>query len=212
MHLILDHMFIMVAPGAHVANSLSAIGMVEGSSNSHPGQGTANRRFYFDNGMLELLYIRDSEEARKGPARDLHFVERTTLPEASPFGLIIHAGQESEKLRPFDGWTYQPEYFPKGWGFHVANNSSNVCEPLCIFVPFYNAELKPEKPGGGEFVTITKVIITTPSISQTLSIMNSVEGLSIEEGDEHLMSLEFNHGKKGDRKDMRPDIPLIVNW
>jgi hypothetical protein len=39
----LDHVFVCCAGGAPVAASLTQVSFVEGSSNTHPGQGTANR-------------------------------------------------------------------------------------------------------------------------------------------------------------------------
>jgi hypothetical protein len=51
----IDHVFIGCRPGAPEADSMLKRGFVEGSPNTHPGQGTANRRFFFDNFMLELL-------------------------------------------------------------------------------------------------------------------------------------------------------------
>jgi hypothetical protein len=44
-------------------------GLLEGSSNAHPGQGTANRRFFFDNFMLELLWVTNPAEARTWESR-----------------------------------------------------------------------------------------------------------------------------------------------
>lgn len=41
-----------------------AFGLTEGTSNSHPEQGTANRRFFFPNAMLELLWVHDEHEAQ----------------------------------------------------------------------------------------------------------------------------------------------------
>ena len=43
---------------------LLAAGLAEGSPNTHPGQGTANRRFFFESGFLELLYVHDELEAQ----------------------------------------------------------------------------------------------------------------------------------------------------
>ena len=43
----LDHIFIRARPGAPEAEALKAFGLTEGSPNRHPGQGTANRRFFF---------------------------------------------------------------------------------------------------------------------------------------------------------------------
>lgn len=51
----LDHLFIWTDIGAYEAERLVSFGLVEGTSNKHPGQGTTNRRFFFHNAMLELL-------------------------------------------------------------------------------------------------------------------------------------------------------------
>lgn len=42
---------------------LKNFGLTEGTSNRHPGQGTANRRFFFKNFFIELLWLENLEEA-----------------------------------------------------------------------------------------------------------------------------------------------------
>jgi len=208
----LDHVFILVNPKAEVADALTEIGMLEGSSNDHEGQGTSNRRFYFDNGMLEFLYVRDEREANEGPAKNLRFVERSQNIDASPFGIIIHAGEESSKHEPFEGWKYQPKYFKEGWAFHVGENSINLCEPLCIYVPFYNEDFKPKGEQPLEYNSISEVKIFTPSISKTLVVADSAKRLKIERGDHHAMEITFNQGTQKKSKDFNPKIPLTINW
>lgn len=192
----LDHVFILVEPEAKDADALVELGVMEGSSNDHKGQGTSNRRFYFENGMLEFLYVRNEQEANEGPARNLRFPERSKNSQASPFGVILHAGDESKKIEPFEGWKYQPDYFKDGWAFHVGSNSEIVCEPLCIYVPFYNSEFKPKSPNTGIFKTMNNVKIFTPTISKTLALAGSAKRLSIELGNEHLMEISFNRLKR----------------
>jgi len=85
MALELHHLFILTGAGAPQADFLSDLGLIEGARNSHPGQGTANRRFFFSNTMLELLYLRDAEEAANGPGNRLRIVDRTADCTASPF-------------------------------------------------------------------------------------------------------------------------------
>lgn len=65
----LDHAFVTCAFGAPEANAMVKFGLLEGSSNAHPGQGTANRRFFFDNFMLELLWVTNPAEARTWESR-----------------------------------------------------------------------------------------------------------------------------------------------
>ena len=75
MNLQLDHVFILVEPEAQVADRLLESGFQEGPRTTHPGQGTANRRFYFANGMLEFIWVSDAHEANTGPGRELRFPE-----------------------------------------------------------------------------------------------------------------------------------------
>ncbi len=48
----LDHILIFTDIGAPAADRLIELGLTEGAPNMHPGQGTANRRFFFHNAML----------------------------------------------------------------------------------------------------------------------------------------------------------------
>ena len=54
-----DHVFICASPAGHEAGGLTTFGLQEGTPNTHPGQGTACRRFLFRNAYLELLWVSD---------------------------------------------------------------------------------------------------------------------------------------------------------
>jgi hypothetical protein len=71
-----DHAFIGCTSGAPQGDALLRLGFVEGSGNTHPGQGTANRRFYFDNFMLELVWVTDPGEACNERTRRTRLWER----------------------------------------------------------------------------------------------------------------------------------------
>ncbi len=59
----LDHLFLWASPGGVEADRLVTFGLTEGEPNTHPGQGTACRRFFFRNAYLELLWVNDPIEA-----------------------------------------------------------------------------------------------------------------------------------------------------
>jgi len=212
MNLELDHFFILVEPEAKVADMLVSLGMDESFSRHHEGQGTSNRRFQFSNSMLEFLWVRNANEANNGPGRDLLFPERAERPIASPFGVILHRKDNSNLNMPFKGWKYQPDYFNSSWAFHVGENSSNLLEPLCFYVPFMEpCSRKIEK---GTFKSISGVKIYTPAkpMSNILSVANTADRLSIGYGDQHLIEVTFDDNRSGMSKDLRPDIPLIIHW
>jgi len=197
-----------------VADCLLEQGFREGPSNTHPGQGTANRRFYFANGMLEFLWVRDANEANTGPGRDLRFLERATDPTASPFGIIfIPATDQASLTMPFPGWHYQPDYFPPPKGFHVGANSKNLMEPLCFYFPFPDSEVPNPQPHRNP-QKMNEIVISTPSTDTegVLALASQADHLSMRLGQEHLMEIMLNHHDAGRTEDYRPALPLILHW
>ncbi|NOX42241.1 MAG: VOC family protein [Gammaproteobacteria bacterium] len=214
MNLELHHFFILVEPEAKVAKLLLSLGMQEGTRNKHEGQGTSNRRFNFSNGTLELLWVHDAEEAIRGPGRDMFFPERAEDPTASPFGVILNRKDNASLKMPFEGWKYEPVYFAPPWAFHVGANSSNLLEPLCIYVPFIEPEPSACKVKEGTFKSISKVHIYTPSepVSDVLGVADTADRLAIDHGKRHLMEITFDNQMSGFTRDLRPHIPLILHW
>lgn len=209
-----DHVFILVEPKAEVADRLLKRGFREGPSNTHPGQGTTNRRFYFANGMLEFIWVQDADEARTGPGRNLRFPERAADPNASPFGAIFVPGTDQVNSEmPFPGWHYQPAYFPPPKGFHVGANSENLMEPLCFYFPFHDPGVPRPQPERNSQM-MTEVVISTPSTNThgVLTLASQADRLSMRSRQEHLMEITLDHHDSGRTKDYRPAMPLILRW
>jgi len=197
-----------------VADRLLEQGFREGPRNTHPGQGTANRRFYFANGMLELIWVQDADEARHGPGQTLHFPERADDLTASPFGIIFVPCQDNAGPdMPFPGWHYQPAYFPPPRGFHVGANSHNITEPLCFYFPFPNPGVPKPQPNRNP-QTISEVVISTPSTDTdgVLELASQANRLSMRLGQEHLMEITLDDHASGHTEDYRPAMPLILYW
>lgn len=209
----LDHFFILTDPGASQADRLLDLGLTEGTSNDHPGQGTANRRFFFSNSMLEFLYIQDLDEANDGPASGLNLAERLADPGASPFGLIVRGGSASSDV-PFPGWSYFPDYLQSGEYIHVGKNSDVLNEPLCFFLPVSATAALTQTVSVEPFSTVTSVKISLPpdEISSTLNTLNKMDQISIRSDSQHLMEVYFGHGINGRKNDFRPELPLIFHW
>jgi hypothetical protein len=209
----LDHFFVITRPGAPEADSLVEMGMVEGTPNVHPGQGTANRRFFFANAMLELIYIRDEQEAAAGAAGKLSMLERARSADASPFGLVFRPTSSSTSP-PFPGWRDFAEYLPDGSYFHIGENSDCFEEPICIVMPS-NILAPTRQPAPRDpFTSVTSVRIGVPATSPSpvLAAVRGVGLLSIALGQPHLMELQFNDGAAGQENDLRPELPLIIRW
>ena len=191
---------------------LTDIGLVEGAANDHPGQGTSNRRFFFSNSMLELLYIRDAREATVGPGSRLRLAERIADCFASPFGLVFRATDESTSAH-FPGWQYFPEYLSAGQYFHVGENSGNFDEPLCILLPQTSSQ-PTRQPGNGRFDRVTEVRASFPSrrISPVLENAGQCRMLSLIPRESHHMEIVFNGHREHQSEDFRPFLPLTISW
>ena len=213
MTLELDHVFILTEPGAPHADLLVEVGMVEGTPNSHPGQGTANRRFFFTDSMLELMYIRDSIESVSGTASGLKLVERLAGPNASPFGMVVRTESPSTDF-PFPGWPYFPEYLTGGEYFHIGDNSDVLDEPLCILLPSYPQSAFTQPDPAEPFTTITSVRIDVPVTKPSVALqsLSEMERVSIHYGEPHLMEIVFGDGIKKQQKDFRPVLPMKIYW
>jgi len=213
----LDHVFILTEPGAEDADLLLSAGLVEGANNRHPGQGTANRRFFFANTTLEFLYVHDATESANGLAKGLRFVERCSAAGASPFGLVMKTVQRDSVL-PFDGWQYCPEYFANDQCFHVGKNSDVIEEPLCIVMPSNLAPRKslpvPEKVPENMSWLLTELKISVPVVqpSTALSGISKCEWVTVIPDTPHCLELTFNNAVKGKTRDFRAQMPLIMNW
>ena len=208
----LDHFFILTKHVADQAGILSAIGLVEGTPNDHPGQGTSNRRFFFHNAALELLYVRDAEEADAGPGRRLQLTDRVVDPRSSPFGLITRG--DSSEATPFAGWFYQPDYFQRGYSFLIGENSDKLEEPLCVHMPFNlpNPTIQPQSDEPFTSLTELRIHVPVSTPSNVLKRVSAVTPISLVTNAPHLLEIVFNNEIDGQLRDLRPDLPLLIRW
>ena len=222
----LDHMFICTEVGAPEADRLAAFGLAEGTSNLHPGQGTTNRRFFFHNAMLELLWVRDEREVRSPPITPARLWERWRYRSTgySPFGICLrpsarHAPAEPAAL-PFATWEYRPPYLPSELHIDVAAGTA-ANEPLLFAIPHgERPDAFPEErcqplvhPKG--VVEITRLRIVLPSdepVSGAVRALHRAGVVPFDTGNDHVAEIEFDHGNRGQSADFRPLLPLRFRW
>jgi hypothetical protein len=202
---ILDHVFICTAVGAPAAARLHAFGLVEGPPNRHPGQGTACRRFFFRNGMLELIWVADEEEARAASATRLWERWSAAGSQASPFGVILRPGLDSPAECPFPSWQYRPPEMPD-LVLEVASGAG-IEEPMWCFHPRGRAAID-----AANHRNITGLRLWSPALPEdgVTRRMAAAGCLQWERGAEHRMEIELDGGVKGDLADFRPDLPLVL--
>ena len=110
----IDHIFIFSQNQGQEADELVNFGLTEGSSRVHTGQGTTNRKFYFENFFLEILWVHKEKEIRSEPVATTRLWERSNFESNSllPFGLCLANTDDTDTI--FQGSNrYQPEYSRK---------------------------------------------------------------------------------------------------
>lgn len=221
----LDHLFVCTAVGAPEAAGLAAFGLVEGTSNSHPGQGTANRRFCFRNAMLELLWVSDEHKARSLAAAPARLWERWRYRSTgySPFGVCFRPGARrttAQPVLPFATWAYRPPYLPPGTHIDVAFGTAGS-EPLLFAlpsgerpdaVPVERRQPLVHRNGLGEITALHVALPRGAPVSPAARAVQRAGVVSFGPGGDHLADVEFDHGRRGQSVDFRPTLPLRFRW
>jgi hypothetical protein len=208
----LDHVFVGAKRGAPEAEQLVHYGLREGTSNVHPGQGTRNKRFFFRNAMLELLWVENPVEAQSEQTAPTRLWERWSKRRsgASPFGIIVRSANGMPTPVPFPAIWYRPIWLPPDLQVYIA--LTGVEEPMWIFMPFLrriqHEQRFVEHPNGAR--EITRLTLTAPVPLQSaaaLALRKTV--ISDLEGPEHLLTIELDHGLRNEVADFRPRLPLV---
>ena len=217
-----DHLFVSTSRGAPEADELVRAGFAEGTSNAHPGQGTACRRFFFRNAYLELLWVRDEAEARSHPVDRTRLWERWRSGETgySPFGIGLRSpsqGDGSAEL-PFETWAYRPAYLPAPLHIDVAESRSPA-EPLIFRIPgrrpdAYDAERAQPlvHDSGAEEITSITITLSHMGASPLLEAVERAGVVTFCPGPSPLAEVVLDGWRHGLGLDLRPGLPLVVRW
>jgi hypothetical protein len=218
----LDHLFIWTDQGAPEAERLVAFGLTEGAGNTHPGQGTACRRFFFRNAYLELVWVTDPSQAQSelfGPT-GLWSRWSGRLASASPFGLGLRPAPPGAGGVPFPAWEYRPAYLPAPLAIQVGQGVP-LSEPFWFHTGFARRPDDPAWPTrqplghSAGFSEITGVRLSGPGLGSPSEVGRSVTrsaGVELAEASEHLAGITFDRGGQRRVEDFRPALALIFRW
>jgi hypothetical protein len=215
----LDHVFILCDRGAPGAEALRRLGVREGSGNTHPGQGTACRRFFFANAYLELLWVEDEAEASSEPAKRTRLLDRWALRRAGacPFGVITRPTlDELDGPAPFPTRRYTPSYLPEGMAIEIAEGTL-LSEPEIFYVDFRGNRtgvgrepLDHAIPGRA----LHRIGIGGP-VPHELSVPSRALAdagvASFEQAPDYTLTLDFRSAPDA-IADLRPELPLVLRW
>lgn len=218
-----DHLFIFTDVGAGESDRLASLGLVEGTSNTHPGQGTANRRFFFHNAMLELLWVHDPEEAKSELIRPTRLWERWENRNngVCPFGICLRPTLGFGNTVAFSSWAYHPPYLPKTMSIEVGKNSDVLTEPWLFQTPWgqrpdrYPVEKSQPLNHGIGLRKITRVELVSPAtnnLSPELQAAVNTKQIKLRGGAEYCVELGFDGEVQRQQVDFRPRLPLVISW
>ncbi len=215
MTLAVDHAFISCAAGAPEGDVLLRLGFLEGSGNTHPGQGTANRRFFFENFMLELIWVSDPAEATSAQTRPTRLWERCTHRGAAicPMGIVFRSAALPAATAPFPTWAYQPRYLPQGTSIQIAVGT-RLEEPELYYLPFLRRSEMPAAEPISHRLPIRRIRalnVGIPRVTELSEASRSAQQaglLTYFECSPHLLEIQFA-GAAGARFDLRPELPLL---
>jgi hypothetical protein len=216
MALELDHVFICCSPGAPEGDALVRLGLREGSPNTHPGQGTANRRFFFRNAFLELLWVSEPAEALSEQTRRTRLWERwsSRTSSACPFGVVFRPKGAQAAAAPFATWAYHPNYLPSGLAIEFAEDMP-LEEPELVYLPFVHRSGPPAYEPTDHALPIRQVcgvtvgLPTAAGLSQPSQAVRSAGLVTYRFAAEHVLELIFLAAQRT-VLDLRPTLPLLL--
>ena len=224
----LDHLFIFTHQPQQAATALQSFGLTEGTTNVHLGQGTACRRFFFQNAYIELVWVIQEDEIQNPVIKRTNLWERSQYKSTHycPVGFCFRTQPQSDppiRLLFEDGWRYHSDYLPPGQYANIASNEDFPAEPMLFEMPFFGlapndyppAKRQPLTHAKG-FQKLTKVTLTIPTpVNGFSSAMNKVLRESIvhySPGKSYRVTLQVDDGNQGQQHRFTPLLPLVITW
>ena len=195
----IDHIFIFSNNDGKEADKLVEFGLTEGSNRIHPGQGTTNRKFYFENFFLEVLWVIDEAEIRSDLTSKTKLWERSQFHKNhfSSFGLCFVNSKLTDKLFE-QSQIYQPNYFPKGMSIDIITNEKNANLPWTFRLPYRGEKKAHNEP-------------TNKDEKEFKTYFKSCENIEFKNGQRNHLTLEFDN--KSQKKEMEfNELNLTIKY
>lgn len=204
-----DHIFIFSNKKGIEANDLVEFGFTEGSSRVHPGQGTTNRKFYFENFFLEILWVVSEKEIQSEVTAKTKLWERSQFQknQHSRFGLCLVNSESTDELFQ-QSEVYQPDYFPKGMSIDIITNKENPRLPWTFRLPYRGKKKVHSEPSEHQngIQSLTKAVFEYPMkqgdtvYTQYFKGSKSIEFIN---RSSTLLILEFDNNRQGKSKEFK---------
>ncbi|MEL7146302.1 MAG: hypothetical protein AAFO69_08035 [Bacteroidota bacterium] len=208
-----DHIFIFSRLFGDEADELAQFGLIEGSSRVHPGQGTTNRKFYFSNFFLEILWVHDKEEIRSPGTVVTNLWKRSGFADNgfSPYGLCLVNNETTQNVFAKSS-EYQPEYFPEGMVIDFIDEESQPSLPWLFRLPFKGPKKPTTEPTNHPIgiKKLTKAVFNIPGKSSLTELLSHGQ-VDFVKGEYPMLTLQFDHGQ-AEKHHRFQSLPLEISW
>jgi hypothetical protein len=221
----LDHVWIMVSPNAPERHALKRAGFqISPDTNRHDGQGTASITVEFENSYLELMWPDSTVTVAPGLERAAEKFRQRMLWRSSgwcPIGIGLRRTSPSDDALPFPTWSWTAEWMPKGSKMEMLTPRDDTTSPALFIEPRALTDTGEQAARASRYHhpigtrQITAIRLISPTTYEPIAALNYLQTqhvLSIKRGDQWLLELTFDRGKRKKSKDLRPDLPVVVQY
>jgi len=220
-----DHASIMVSPDAPERAALEQAGLqISPGVNRNEGQGTASIAVEFQNSYLELVWVDTSVSVKPSlETAAQKFRNRMAWRTSGwcPFGIALRRITDEKLTLPFDTWSWTADWMPKGAEMVMLTPRDDTRSPALYIEPHALTDQDRQAALAARFHhalgvhRITSVRLASPKTYQPIAPLSHLQReriLRLDQGEQWLLDLSFDGGKKKKSKDLRPDLPLILRY
>jgi hypothetical protein len=209
----LDHIWIVVSPGAPERAALERAGLrIAPGVNRHEGQGTASVTVEFANFFLELMWRDTGVAVSPGlePVAE-RFRRRAAWRTSwwSPFGIGLRRAAGAPDSLPFPTRPVRATWMPPGTALEMLTAPSDSQEPSIWVVPQVMAAAR---DSSGRRVTGARILTPGTAPVPALRLLDSLGVVRVSAGQAWLLELTFDHGRRGVAADLRPELPVLIHY
>ena len=212
----LDHVFMCCQPGAPEADVLLKLGFVEGSRNVHAGQGTENRRFFFEGGFIELLWVAKPDETQSPLTSPTRLWPRWSgrQSESCPFGVAFSPAGNEVPPPPFATWEYRPKYLPQDKRILFAEGTS-LQEPELFYMAWPHTMASAASQPKNHAIPLLRMLSVSVGVPSSNALSQAARSaadaglLNYHQSSRYELLIEFA-SKEPLHIDLRPALPVIL--
>jgi hypothetical protein len=220
-----DHVWIMVSPSAPERGALERAGFqIAKDVNHHEGQGTSSITVEFENAYLELIWPDSTVPVAPGLERATEKFRQRMLWRTSgwcPIGVGFRRPTPTNDAMPFPTWSVTAPWMPKGSAMEMLTPRDDTRSPALFITPSALTDTSQQAMRASLYhhplgvLRITMVRLISPKTYQPIASLTYLQKehlLGVKRGDQWLLELTFDGGRKKKSKDLRPDLPLVIRY